>query len=90
MLADPLFNSEELSVQLLRGVLLVCLSGDIISMVDERTAGAGSRRRQTVLLSATLHDKLDTLASLSLQDPAAIGFEVKVCGISALRQLCGM
>jgi hypothetical protein len=31
-----------------------------------------------VLLSATLHSKLDSLASLSLQNPAAIGFQVQV------------
>ncbi|EIE24630.1 DEAD-domain-containing protein [Coccomyxa subellipsoidea C-169] len=52
-------------------------AGDILAITDKRTAEAGNRRRQTVLLSATLHSKLDSLASLSLQNPAAIGFQVQ-------------
>lgn len=46
-------------------------------------AGAGgpasnTRRRQTVLLSATLHPGLSELAGLSLQDPVGVGFKAKV------------
>ncbi|BDA42696.1 DEAD-box ATP-dependent RNA helicase 17 [Coccomyxa sp. Obi] len=51
--------------------------GEILAITDRRTSEAGNRRRQTVLLSATLHSKLDSLASLSLQNPAAIGFQVQ-------------
>lgn len=35
-------------------------------------------RRQTVLLSATLHPGLSTLAGLSLQDPVAVGFKAQL------------
>lgn len=52
--------------------------GEILAITDKRTAEAGNRRRQTVLLSATLHSNLDSLASLSLQDPSAVGFQVEV------------
>lgn len=52
-------------------------AGEIIGILDKRIAEAGNRRRQTVLLSATLHDKLESLATLSLQDPAAIGFGIQ-------------
>ena len=46
------------------------------TLLDERTAEADyAQRRTTALLSATLHARLGSLASLSLKDPAAIGFE---------------
>ncbi len=65
-------------------------AGDILAITDKRTAEAGNRRRQTVLLSATLHSKLDSLASLSLQNPAAIGFQVQVSYIDVAGARCGM
>lgn len=40
--------------------------------------GSSTRRRQTVLLSATLHPGLSVLAGLSLQDPVGVGFKAKV------------
>lgn len=40
--------------------------------------GSNTRRRQTVLLSATLHPGLSVLAGLSLQDPVGVGFKAKV------------
>ncbi|GLI69279.1 hypothetical protein VaNZ11_013855 [Volvox africanus] len=42
--------------------------------------GDQSSRRQTVLLSATLHKQLEVLAELSLQEPAVVGFEVRMTG----------
>ena len=52
-------------------------AAEIVHILDERMAAPGERRRQTVLLSATLHSKLDSLASLSLRDPAAVGLRVQ-------------
>ena len=50
-------------------------------MLDERAAAAGTRRRQTALLSATLPAGLEGLASLTLQDPVPIGFHTRLeCG----------
>ncbi|CAL5219539.1 g1390 [Coccomyxa viridis] len=54
--------------------------GEIISMLDKRVAEAGNRKRQTVLLSATLHSRLSTLASLSLKEFDPIGFRVQGSG----------
>ena len=53
-------------------------AGEIISILDRRVEEAGNRKRQTVLLSATLHSRLSTLASLSLKDFDSIGFHVQV------------
>ena len=53
-------------------------AGEIISILDKRVEEAGNRKRQTVLLSATLHSRLSTLASLSLRDFDSIGFKVQV------------
>ena len=53
-------------------------AGEIISILDKRVEEAGNRKRQTVLLSATLHSRLSTLASLSLRDFDSIGFRVQV------------
>lgn len=53
-------------------------AGEIIGILDKRVAEAGNRKRQTVLLSATLHSRLSTLASLSLKDFDPIGFRVQV------------
>ena len=53
-------------------------AGEIISILDRRVEEAGNRKRQTVLLSATLHSRLSTLASLSLKDFDSIGFQVQV------------
>ena len=53
-------------------------AGEIISILDKRVEEAGNRKRQTVLLSATLHSRLSTLASLSLKEFDPIGFKVKV------------
>lgn len=50
-------------------------AGDIISVLDQRTQAAGNRRRQTVLLSATLHANLGTLATLSLTQPVSVGIQ---------------
>ncbi|GAB4822270.1 hypothetical protein N2152v2_009316 [Parachlorella kessleri] len=49
---------------------------EIVGLLDERCKAADySQRRQTALLSATLHSNLGSLASLSLrEDAAAIGF----------------
>jgi ATP-dependent RNA helicase DDX31/DBP7 len=47
----------------------------------DAAGGPGSsnaRRRQTVLLSATLHPGLSVLAGLSLQDPVGVGFKAQV------------
>ena len=49
-------------------------------MLDERAAAAGTRRRQTALLSATLPAGLVGLASLTLQDPVSIGFQTRLEG----------
>ena len=57
-------------------ILFLC-TGEIIDILDKRVAEAGNRKRQTVLLSATLHSRLSTLASLSLQDFDPIGFRVQ-------------
>ena len=53
-------------------------AGEIISILDKRVQEAGNRKRQTVLLSATLHSRLSTLASLSLKEFDPIGFRVQV------------
>ena len=53
----------------------MCGAGDIISILDQRTAAAGNRRRQTVLLSATLHSNLGALATLSLTQPVSVGIK---------------
>lgn len=46
------------------------------ALLDARSSEADyAQRRTTALLSATLHSRLGSLASLSLKDPAAIGFE---------------
>ena len=50
-------------------------AGDIISILDQRTEAAGNRRRQTVLLSATLHSNLGALATLSLTQPVSVGIK---------------
>ena len=52
-------------------------AGEIISILDKRVQEAGNRKRQTVLLSATLHSRLSTLASLSLKEFDPIGFRVQ-------------
>ena len=49
-------------------------------MLDERSAAAGTRRRQTVLLSATLVAGLEGLATLTLHDPVPVGFQTRVEG----------
>lgn len=49
-------------------------------MLDERAAAAGTRRRQTALLSATLPAGLEGLASLTLQDPVPVGFRTRLEG----------
>ena len=49
-------------------------------ILDERAAAAGTRRRQTALLSATLPAGLEGLASLTLQDPVPIGFKTRLEG----------
>jgi superfamily II DNA/RNA helicase len=49
-----------------------------VALLDARIAQAGGRQRQTVLLSATLHSRLDALASLSLRDPLPIGLKTQV------------
>lgn len=50
--------------------------GSIFEALDERSAALADSRRQTVLLSATLPAQLGRLASLSMQDPVAVGFSV--------------
>lgn len=52
---------------------LLLLAGDIITILDKRTELSRNRRRQTVLLSATLHANLGKLATLSLTDPVSVG-----------------
>ncbi|GIL86758.1 hypothetical protein Vretifemale_14995, partial [Volvox reticuliferus] len=49
-------------------------NGGLSGVVD------GAKRRQTVLLSATLHKQLGALAELSLKEPAVIGFEMRKTG----------
>ena len=49
-------------------------------MLDERSVAAGTRRRQTVLLSATLVAGLEGLATLTLHDPVPVGFQTRVEG----------
>lgn len=50
----------------------------ICTVLDQRTAEDDyAHRRTTALLSATLHSNLGSLASLSLKDPAAIGFTLQ-------------
>lgn len=47
--------------------------------VDAETGShSKAHRRQTVLLSATLHPGLSVLAGLSLQDPVGVGFKAEV------------
>lgn len=48
-------------------------TGDIIAILDKRTELSRNRRRQTVLLSATLHNNLGSLATLSLTNPVSVG-----------------
>ena len=48
-------------------------AGDIIAILDKRTEMSRNRRRQTVLLSATLHANLGKLATLSLTNPVSVG-----------------
>ncbi|PRW60362.1 DEAD-box ATP-dependent RNA helicase 17 [Chlorella sorokiniana] len=49
---------------------------EVCALLDARSTEADyAQRRTTALLSATLHSRLGSLASLSLKDPAAIGFE---------------
>ncbi len=51
-------------------------AAQVCTLLDARSAEADyAQRRTTALLSATLHSRLGSLASLSLKDPAAIGFE---------------
>ena len=56
----------------------------IIAKFDARSSSGsdsgsdGGRRRQTALLSATLHPGLSELAGLSLQEPVGVGFKAKV------------
>lgn len=50
-------------------------SGEIMRIVDARAAKAGTPRRQTLLLSATLGPELQSLADLSLQDPTLVGLQ---------------
>ncbi|KAL3160790.1 hypothetical protein ABBQ38_009201 [Trebouxia sp. C0009 RCD-2024] len=64
--------------------------GEIIAILDKRTELSRNRRRQTVLLSATLHANLGKLATLSLTNPVSVGIraevvngEVQVVGPSA-------
>ncbi len=58
---------------------VVCIrAGEIISILDKRIEEADNRKRQTVLLSATLHSRLSTLASLSLKEFDSVGFRVLV------------
>lgn len=49
---------------------------DILQILDERSTD----ERQTALFSATLHDKLGALATLSLLNPVSLGFSVKSQG----------
>lgn len=59
-------------------------AGDIISILDKRTEMSRNRRRQTVLLSATLHANLGKLATLSLTHPVSVG--IRYCHASTPRQ----
>ncbi|KAA6429418.1 MAG: DEAD-box ATP-dependent RNA helicase 17-like [Trebouxia sp. A1-2] len=52
--------------------------GDIIAILDKRTDMSRNRRRQTVLLSATLHANLGKLATLSLTNPVSVGIRAEV------------
>ncbi len=55
-------------------------AGEAVRMLDERSVAAGTRRRQTVLLSATLVAGLEGLATLTLHDPVPVGFQTRVEG----------
>eukprot|EP00951_Prasinocladus_malaysianus_P028024 scaffold253721_cov16-Prasinocladus_malaysianus.AAC.1 len=47
---------------------------EIVGIIDKRLEEARSGERQTVLLSATMHNNLGRLATLSLRSPISIGF----------------
>ncbi len=52
------------------------LAGQIVGALDARCKeahGAEGKRWQSALLSATLHDSLGQLVSLSLKDPVSVG-----------------
>lgn len=51
----------------------------IVSLIDQQRTDPDARR-QTVLLSATMHQKLGTLAQLSLHNPMSIGFKCELVG----------
>ena len=53
----------------------------IVALLDSRSAEAdyaAATRRTTALYSATLHSNLGALASLSLREPAAVGFSYEM------------
>ncbi|KAK9826780.1 hypothetical protein WJX81_008505 [Elliptochloris bilobata] len=54
--------------------------GEAVRILDERTAAASTRRRQTALLSATLPAGLEGLVSLTLHNPVPIGFRTRLEG----------
>lgn len=86
-LLDHLQNTESFDARRLRFLILDEADrlldqgfeqkiADILHLLDARSMD----ERQTALFSATLHSKLGSLATLSLQNPVSLGFSVKSLG----------
>ncbi|CAG9463132.1 unnamed protein product [Pedinophyceae sp. YPF-701] len=57
----------------------------IVVLLDERVAKKEGSRYQRVLLSATLHEHLSSLADMSLHKPVAVGFKLEGSSGGALK-----
>ncbi|KAK9817068.1 hypothetical protein WJX72_009018 [[Myrmecia] bisecta] len=88
-LLDHLQNTEAFHTQELRWLVLDEADrlldlgfeqkiAEMVDILDRRTGEAGTRRRQTALFSATLHSNLGQLATLSLHNPASVGFSAQL------------
>ncbi|KAG2489609.1 hypothetical protein HYH03_011889 [Edaphochlamys debaryana] len=87
--ADPEDEDEEGGAQGGRGGRAGPGPGSAAAAGGGAGSGAAGERRQTVLLSATLHKQLGALTELAMRDPAVVGFDVEQTGKGGVRLVDG-